>query len=342
MEAYRPNNASSLRALSGLNQPPADLPDDLDHERHILGRGPEVHEAHAQAGVAVDGGRRKEHAPVALHLAGEFDVVRVDVACAGWNVLKADGGEHGVVEELELGRFAKRVGEEAGVGESGFYPGAVPGGAIDAEGHPEPQGPERARVLESTVYRVGYVALVQHVRSSWPNAVRRRPISRSNTTLQLFCTPSHLWASIVAESARSKPANSGAADGATTATATTPAATSPDSASSSASGCMRCFSSTGIDRTALLPSPQTSTARTTEWCDSAEQYTAALRAPSPSTRHPGSARSRAARSAVRVEVMPPLVNAPSANGKPTKPAIQRRVCSSTRSAPPAATARFAS
>src|SRR3712207_584404 len=51
----------------------------------------------------------------------------------------------------------------SGVGEGGFDPGAIPGGAVDAEGHPEPQGPERTRVLERMVYRVGYVALVQHV-----------------------------------------------------------------------------------------------------------------------------------------------------------------------------------
>ena len=131
--------------LAGVNpgQATAELFGHREHELYLVGCRPEVDEAHAQAGVAVDGGRREEHAPVALHLAGEFDVVRVDVICAGGNVLKADGGEHRVVEELELGRFAKGVGEEAGVGEGGFDPGAVPGGAVYAEGHPEPQGPER-------------------------------------------------------------------------------------------------------------------------------------------------------------------------------------------------------
>src|ERR671912_2502918 len=108
-------------------QAPSDLPGDLHHERYAFRRGPEVHEAHAQAGVAVYGGRREEHAPVALHLAGEVDVVRVDIIRAGWNVLKADGGEHGVVEELEIGGLAKGVGQETGVGEGGFDPGAVPG-----------------------------------------------------------------------------------------------------------------------------------------------------------------------------------------------------------------------
>src|SRR3712207_7467642 len=80
----------------------------------------------------------------------------------------------------------------------------------------------------------------------------------------------------------------------------------------------------GMRRMAELPSPQTSTARTTEWCASSEQYTAAWRPPTPSTRDPASARSRAASSAVRFDVIPPLVNAPSANGKPTNSATQRR------------------
>ena len=80
----------------------------------------------------------------------------------------------------------------------------------------------------------------------------------------------------------------------------------------------------------------------TEWCASSEQYTAAGRAPTPSVRAPGSARSRAASSAVRLETIPPLVNAPSAKGNPTKSASQRSACSSTRSAPPALVARLVS
>ncbi len=75
----------------------------LEHVRYIVERRPEVHETHAQACASIDGGWREEDTPVALHLAGEPDVVRVDVACACWHVPKADGGEHGVVEELELG-----------------------------------------------------------------------------------------------------------------------------------------------------------------------------------------------------------------------------------------------
>jgi len=40
--------------------------------------------------------------------------------------------------------------------------------------------------------------------------------------------------------------------------------------------------------------------------------------------------------------MPPLVNAPSASGKPTKSATHRSACSSTSSAPPADATRLMS
>ena len=58
----------------------------------------------------------------------------------------------------------------------------------------------------------------------------------------------------------------------------------------------------------------TRAARTTEPCDSSEQYTAAARPPTPVARAPGSACSRAASSAVRFDVMPPLVKIPWRSG----------------------------
>src|SRR5215218_3428588 len=146
-----------------LGQTAAELLGDLEHARYAVEGRPEVHETHAQACAAIDGGWREKDAPVTLHLAGEPDVVRVDVAHAGWHMPEADGGEHRVVEELELGRVAQRFGEISGVGEGVFDPGAVLGGAVDAEGHPKSQGAEGSRVLEGAVYRVRDVALVQHV-----------------------------------------------------------------------------------------------------------------------------------------------------------------------------------
>ena len=62
----------------------------------------------------------------------------------------------------------------------------------------------------------------------------------------------------------------------------------------------------------------------------------------PSTRQPGRARSRATSSPVRLEIMPPLVNAPSAQWKPTNSATQSTAWASTRSAARAVTARLTS
>ena len=95
-------------------------------------------------------------------------------------------------------------------------------------------------------------------------------------------------------------------------------------------------------RRASEPSPIVSTARTTDACASAEQYTAAARPSNPRTRVPGNARSRAASSALRFEVMPPLVKAPWRCGTPMSWATQAIACSSTSSAPPALEARFTS
>ena len=52
----------------------------------------------------------------------------------------------------------------------------------------------------------------------------------------------------------------------------------------------------------------------------------------PSLRLSGTARVRAAISAVRLEVIPPLVNVPPATGNPTNSPIQRKACCSTRNA----------
>ncbi len=62
----------------------------------------------------------------------------------------------------------------------------------------------------------------------------------------------------------------------------------------------------------------------------------------PSHRVPGSARSRAAASAVTFEIVPPLVNAPAAAGKPTNSLTHRTAWSSTWDAAPAHTARLTS
>ena len=62
----------------------------------------------------------------------------------------------------------------------------------------------------------------------------------------------------------------------------------------------------------------------------------------PSRREPGSARSRAAASAVTFEIVPPLVNAPAAAGKPTNSLTHRTAWSSTSDAAPAHTARLTS
>ena len=62
----------------------------------------------------------------------------------------------------------------------------------------------------------------------------------------------------------------------------------------------------------------------------------------PQRREPGSARSRAAASAVTFEIVPPLVNAPAAAGKPMNSLTQRTACSSTSDAAPAHSARFTS
>src|SRR6187200_3447565 len=62
----------------------------------------------------------------------------------------------------------------------------------------------------------------------------------------------------------------------------------------------------------------------------------------PSRRDPGSARSRAAASAVTFEIVPPLVNAPAAAGNPTNSLTQRTAWSSTSDAAPAQTARLTS
>ncbi len=62
----------------------------------------------------------------------------------------------------------------------------------------------------------------------------------------------------------------------------------------------------------------------------------------PRWRDPGTARSRAAVSAVRFETVPPLVNEPASPGKPTNSPAQRTACSSTSEAAPAQTARLTS
>ena len=62
----------------------------------------------------------------------------------------------------------------------------------------------------------------------------------------------------------------------------------------------------------------------------------------PCSRAPGSARSRAAASAVRLLIVPPLVNAPPPTGKPISSPTQRTACSSISLAAPAYTARLMS
>src|SRR5918995_153471 len=105
----------STGPLAALGQALADLPGDFEYVGYFFGGGAEVYEADAQAGVAVHGGGGQEKAAVALHLAGEPGVVFFQAICSWRGVAEADGGEHGVVEELELGGVAQSVGEEAGV-----------------------------------------------------------------------------------------------------------------------------------------------------------------------------------------------------------------------------------
>src|SRR5687767_247131 len=80
---------SSSASTSG--QTAAELSGNREQACDFLKRSSEVHETHAQAGPAVDKGGREKDATVTLHLAGEPEVVGVEVLDVGRHVPEAHG-----------------------------------------------------------------------------------------------------------------------------------------------------------------------------------------------------------------------------------------------------------
>ena len=129
---------------------------------------------------------------------------------------------------------------------------------------------------------------------------------------------------------------------ATTATGTMPSARSASIAAATASGRRRLSASIGSARTYRGADPEQLGGpddRVVDLGGAVEREPPAGEAVVPRA---GTARSRAAVSAVRFEMVPPLVNEPASAGKPTSSPAQRTAWSSTSEAAPAQTARLTS
>ena len=199
--------ASTIQRI-GSGQVAAEGAQGVQGEGHVLGAGAEVDEAHAQAAPR----RRPRRRPgtrarrcCAASASAALWASRSATPAGTWRKHTVDSC--GSCSSSNSGSCAHLAGQLGGQPERVLDPAPERRRAVGAQRQPQLQRVDRPRVLQRALDQVHARRCGGCRTPRGRSCARARPAARTSTTLQPFWMPSHLWASRVTESTRSRPAN---------------------------------------------------------------------------------------------------------------------------------------